>query len=86
MSMDTLRLPVSGLFARLRLREITADRPAVRPLGHRASGAGGGGGAGTQPAAMGILPFTGLPVIFTTAIGFGLILIGFMLRRREQRA
>ena len=51
-----------------------------------ASGAGGGGGAGTQPAAMGKLPFTGLPVIFTTAIGFGLILIGFMLRRREQRA
>jgi hypothetical protein len=55
------------------------------PSGGGVSGAGGGGG-GTQPAAMGNLPFTGFPVIFTGAIGFGLILIGLMLRRREQRA
>jgi hypothetical protein len=61
--------------------------PPVGVAGGGVSGAGGGGGAaGTQPAATGDLPFTGFPVIFTTAIGFGLILIGFVLRRREQRA
>jgi hypothetical protein len=54
------------------------------PPGGGVSGAGGGGG-GTQPAAMGNLPFTGFPIIFTSALGFGLILIGLMLRRREQR-
>jgi hypothetical protein len=59
--------------------------PVGIPGGGGVSGAGGGGGGGTQPAAMGNLPFTGFPVIFTTAIGFGLILIGLMLRRREQR-
>jgi hypothetical protein len=68
--------------------------PIEIPGGGGVSGAGGGGGgvsgaggggAGAQPAAMGNLPFTGFPVIFTSAIGFGLILIGLMLRRREQR-
>lgn len=57
--------------------------PVGIPGGGGVSGAGGGGAA--QPAAMGNLPFTGFPVIFTSAIGFGLILIGLMLRRREQR-
>jgi hypothetical protein len=46
---------------------------------------GGGGGGGTQPAAMGNLPFTGFPLVFTTAIAFGLILLGLLLHRREQR-
>jgi hypothetical protein len=64
----------------------TPPPPVVTPpSGGGVSGAGGGGGAGAQPAAMGNLPFTGFPVIFTSAIGFGLILIGLMLRRREQR-
>jgi hypothetical protein len=58
--------------------------PIGIPGGGGVSGAGGGG-AGAQPAAMGNLPFTGFPVIFTNAVGFGLILIGLMLRRREQR-
>jgi hypothetical protein len=57
--------------------------PVTPPAGGGVSGAGGG--AGAQPAAMGNLPFTGFPIIFTSAIGFGLILIGLMLRRREQR-
>jgi hypothetical protein len=55
----------------------------THPPGGGVSGAGGGGG--TQPAAMGNLPFTGFPVIFASAIGFGLILIGLMLRRHERR-
>ena len=58
--------------------------PVTPPAGGGVSGAGGGG-AGAQPAAMGNLPFTGFPIIFTSGIGFGLILIGLMLRRREQR-
>jgi hypothetical protein len=60
--------------------------PVGPPAGGGVSGAGGGSaGGGTEPAAMGNLPFTGFPVIFTSAIGFGLILIGLILRRREQR-
>jgi hypothetical protein len=59
--------------------------PPIGTPGGGVSGARGGGGGGTQPAAMGNLPFTGFPIILTSAIGLGLILIGLMLRRREQR-
>lgn len=39
----------------------------------------------TSPAKAQTLPFTGYSLVWTAVAGFGLLLVGFMLRRREQR-
>jgi hypothetical protein len=49
---------------------------------------GGSGSGGVQPAGQvsGELPFTGFPLLATAGIGFALLLVGLLLRRRELRA
>jgi hypothetical protein len=62
-----------------------SDQYGSPPPVQTGGGVLGSGGGASQPSPSGSLPFTGFPLIFTMAIGIGLMLVGILLRRRELR-
>jgi len=75
--------------ARQSQRSPAADQyvpPPPPSPGGGVSGESGSGGASPAGQVSGELPFTGFPLLATAGIGFALLLVGLLLRRRELRA
>lgn len=83
-AVKTVLGPPSGNAPRVSHRSPAADQyKSPPPTTPPAGGVLGSGGAGAAQVT-GELPFTGFPLIVTAAIGFGFLVLGVMLRRRER--